>query len=129
MFISTKKSFKLRYEETRNGIKWYTLQNDLVYQYKKETFIVPAELFFTDVASTPKWLRKLSNFFSPLGKVSRPSVLHDFIVGEKHLSYFEKHYIYYLALREENVTRFKASVFFLGVYSFYWLCRLKGNEF
>ncbi len=128
MFKTTKKQFRLKFEEKRNGVRWYTLKNDLIYKHNLETFIVPAHLFYTDIASIPALFQK---WFKPLGKYSRSSVLHDFICGLDHLSYFQKHWIYYQAMKEDSVQRWKAMLFFTSVFSFYWLHNLvsEDNEF
>ena len=132
MFLTPQKSFKLKYEETRtttyfniftSKVKWYTLKNVVAFQYKNEIYEVPANLFYTDVASYPNFLQKtFPKFFNPVGKkISAPSVLHDFACEQKHLSYFDKHWIYFLALREYKVSKFKSWLSFLGVFCFYWL--------
>ena len=121
MFITPLKDFKLKFEYKEDGVKWYSLKKDLIWQSSYGTFKVPHEIFMTDVASIPTFFQR---WFKPLGKYSRSSVLHDYIVEEKHLSYFRKHFEYLKAMREDKVNIFKAWGFFISVYSFFWLHRL-----
>lgn len=121
MFVSHIKDFKLKFEYKEDGVKWYSLKYDLIFDYDGVRYIVPKSTFITDIASIPTLFQK---WFKPRGKYSRSSVAHDFIVSEKHLSYFKKHWIYYKLMLADDVKLPKATLFYVSVVSFYWLHKI-----
>jgi len=121
-FVSHLKDFKLKFEyKDEDKIKWYSLKYPLMYQSKHGLFTVPRDTFLTDVASIPTFFQSV---FKPLGKYSRSSVLHDYIVDDKALTYYQKHKIYLDAMLHDNVTPLKAYTFFYAVLGFYWLHKI-----
>lgn len=114
MFI-TKLKCQLEYISD-NKVKVYSLKKPLIYQSDKYYFIVPMG-FKTDFASVPKSLQR---FYEPMGKWSKPSVLHDFLYSDeiRSVSRLKADKCFLEAMKREGVKFHTRWIFFLGVRCF-----------
>ena len=92
---------KLKFEDTINGVKWYSLKEPLQFDTGKEIYIVPAYLFFTDLATIPKGLQWL---YKPNGKYTDSAVLHDYLYSDSKISRSYADYILREAMKSQGVS-------------------------
>jgi hypothetical protein len=107
------------------GFVWQ-IQNDLYFKVDNVAHKIP-EGFKTDLASVPRLLWPL---FSPVQyEIILPSTIHDFFY-KNNFGYTRKEIdsIFYWALIDNGISKFKAYVFFVGVRMFGWNYFNKGSN-
>lgn len=113
MFL-TKLKYQFEYEE--EDTKYYSLTKPLIYQSEKYGFTVPIG-FKTDFASVPKFLHR---WFKPIGRWSKPSVLHDFLYSDevRGVSRLKADLCFLEAMETTRVKWYIRYSFFIGVRCF-----------
>ena len=112
MEFLTKAKLKFEYTDTK-GVKWYSLKNNLIFNNDTDDLIiVPKDVFFTDLASVPKFLQWL---YKPDGKYTRCAILHDFLYSNRHFKRAYCDYIFRCAMKLDKVSFKDRWVFWLAV--------------
>ena len=97
MFL-TKLKATFEYKDEQ-GIKWYSIREPLIYQYKNEFIEVPLNTM-TDFATTPRWLRWL---FKPQNRrYSKSAIVHDFLYSQRQTCKFRDDFIFLTAMKDEQ---------------------------
>lgn len=100
----------------------WVLAEQFSYQYKEKVITVPAG-YVTNLASTP---RVIWNIIPPFGYYSKGAVIHDWLYSNTgdlpDLKYTRKDAdeIFYSAMIESGVNRFKAKMIYSAVRLFGW---------
>ena len=111
-----KTKLKVKLDHIRDGVKWYKLKEDLVYQDKENTYIIPAG-FNTDLTTIPKPLDK---WIKPDNKkYQREAILHDYLYCLE-IGKVKSDLIYYKAMKTNKVPLRYRVPFFLAVFCFGW---------
>ncbi len=110
--VGFKSDMILKLECEEDGIKWYTLESDLIFNSGKAVYTVPKEVFETDLTTIPKCLKWL---YKPNGKYSMSAVLHDFLYDEPNTTRLHADYIFLLAMKSQGVNFFTRWIFFSSV--------------
>jgi hypothetical protein len=100
-----RKISKIKFEFKKDGIKYYSLKSDILFQYKDRDIYVRkiwhGETFYTNLMSIPKifhrWLKP--NY----RKYILPSALHDFLYSQRDTNRFWCDWIFLCALKDQKV--------------------------
>lgn len=111
---------KLQREKVVDKVKWYTLKEPLIFSGDNEEFIIPAELFYTDLATVPKGLRWL---FKPNGKYTASAILHDYMYSIRVLKRSYCDWIFLKAMKSDGVNFLTRWLFYFAVRGFGWRYR------
>ena len=118
MYLTSEKDFKLCFEfKDKDNKKWYSLKNPIKWKTKECVYVVPANLFLTDLCSIPKifhWIWK------PEGKHARSGVIHDYAYTDKRVSRLRADLEFFKCMRVDDVNIFTCSLFFICVRLFGW---------
>jgi hypothetical protein len=110
--VGFKSDMLIKLECEEDGIKWYTLERDLIFNSGKRVYTVPKEVFETDLATIPKCLRWI---YKPNDDYSMSATLHDWLYDETTISRLHADWIFLLAMKSQGVHFFTRWVFFASV--------------
>lgn len=102
----------LKPECEENGVKWYTLEKDLVFNSGNRKYTVPREVYGTDLATIPKCLRWV---YKANDDYSMSACLHDFLYDEPTVSRLHADWIFLLAMKSQEINLFTRWMFFISV--------------
>lgn len=93
------------------GDNWQLRENLIYISNNGDAYTVPKN-FITDLASIPRVIRSI---FAVNSKHRQAAVLHDYLYTKKHISRKMADELFYEAMINSNVTKWKAKLFYYAV--------------